>query len=170
MIFLVDTSIITGGKLRRLLEQCAVNEHRVEVPALVHAEFLFQLRRKLGASFEEGASRALFDRFPTTLSVQTLDPGAAAALAQALHARFGDDAAWLVAKRAAWRRCLGQRNEAPEAQESQRKCGGSVDLYIAGLATPQRPIVTADAQDEWRGWPAGTVLSFEDALQRAEAP
>lgn len=166
MIFFVDTSVMVPGRLRSLVEKCAVHNHQVVVPALVFAERLFQLRREKKDAFKLAEIRAWFERHPNTLSVQSLDLDAAADLAGALYARFPDDQAWLGAKRLAWQRCLGQRIR--ESVGEHRPCGGSVDLYVVGVATPERPIVTEDGGPEWEGWPAGTVLSFSDALRRAE--
>jgi hypothetical protein len=168
MIFLVDTSVMTSQYFRPLVEASAKHGHKVEVPALVYAERLFQLRRRRKGAFDPAEIRLWFDRFPTTLSVPNLDPVAAESLAAALYARFPDDAAWLSAKRDAWRRCLGHK--VTEEPGANRQCGASVDLYILGLASPERPVVTKDGGPEWKGWPAGTVLRYTDAMKRAESP
>lgn len=169
MIFLVDTSVMTDKYFRPLVETSAEHGHKVEVPALVYAERLFRLRRRLKDEFNLAKFLGpLFDRFPEALSVQALDAAAAASLAEALYARFPDDTAWLSAKRDAWRRCLGHK--VTEEPGANRPCGASVDLYILGLASPERPVVTEDAGPEWKGWPAGTVLRYKDAIKRAGSP
>jgi len=165
MIFLVDTSIITAGRLRPLVERCAVHGHRVEVPALVHAEYLFQLRRDKGAGFDPTVVQVFFERYPGVLAVAPLDEGAADALAATLYQRFPTDDSWRAIKRSAWRRCLG--STAAEDSASKRNCGASVDIYLAGIASPERPIVTLDRQDEWQDWSPGSVLLYEQALARA---
>jgi predicted nucleic acid-binding protein len=168
MIFLVDTSVMTSGRFRRLLEASASNGHTVEVPALVYAERVFQLRRQKEADFNIADIRGWFERFPSTLALQVLDEVTAESLAAALYTRFPNDDAWLAAKRAVWRRCLGQ--QVIEEPGAHRACGGPVDAYIVGLASPERPVVTADGGPEWEGVPAGTVLRYAEALQRAGTP
>ncbi|WP_309897178.1 hypothetical protein [Archangium sp.] len=166
MKFLIDTSVMTSGRFRKFLEACKLAGHEVIVPALVHAECLFRIKRRVGASYRPESIDNWYLNFPNTLRTGVLDQPNAAALAMALARQFPDDAAWHAAKQAMWRHSLGLE----PGPEVRSRWAAPVDAYLVGLASPDIPIVTADKGLEWRGWPAGCVLSYEDALRRAGVP
>lgn len=166
MTLLVDTSVLY--KPRRLRELCgAANSRggRVVVPALVHAERLFQLHRKHGASFDPGEIRGFFEGLAPVLTVEALDGPAAEELALHMGGSWRTDGDWRAAKREAYRRCMGDPAAEPG---TTRPCGAPLDLYLVGLARPSRPIVTVDRGPEWSCAPAGCVLSLDEALRWLE--
>lgn len=165
--FLIDSSVMTAGRLRKLLEACAVNSHHVFVPALVHAECVFKLRRRHGSSYKPDLIDTWYVNFPDTLKLAPLDRVSADALAESLFKQFPDEEKWKCAKREMWRHALGL----PEGlTPSSRRTVAPVDAYLVGLASPASPIVSEDGGIEWTGWPAGSVIKFELALTLARVP
>lgn len=171
MEFLLDSSVIRNG-LPRLTEQAASSGHRLVIPALIHAEQLFQDRRRR-AEKGQPFDPAFFDDFCArhrgTLSVVPLTREEAEVAAERLYRRFPDSATWRNAKRAVARQCcLG--TEPPDDQHATADCGAPVDLFIAALATPERPVITHDVGFEWRDWPVGAVISVRRAFDLMGAP
>ena len=146
MTFLLDTSILNQLRnVEEFAEFCAARGHRIEIPALVHIERLFQLRREHGENFDESMIRSWFDRFESVVSVQPITTEFAELIATRLHGRVPTDPEWTVLK----------------------DDGHSLDAYIVATADPQRPIVGADSGPAWKACPPGTVVTLEEARNLA---
>lgn len=166
MIFLADTSVLDPGSLRKLVLALAPHRGILWVPALIHAERLFQLRREKGSAFNMVEIKTWFDTYGDVVKIQNLDQQLAESISVTLHSRFPDHDAWRKIKRTAYRRAMGV--EAPE-NSGTRSCGAPLDLYIAALATPTAPVVTQDKGPEWDDAPPGAVISLKEALARLES-
>lgn len=161
MKLLLDSNVLTPMHLNELEPLAANKGIKLVVPALIHAEYVFQLKRRMAGRFDLNVVRTYFE-VHQAIRVEALDQDRAEELAMALAQRFPDDAAWRRIKREAYFRAVGQE---PPAAVSNRRAGAPVDLYVAALGTVDAPIVTADKGPEWRGMPDGTVISYNDALR-----
>ena len=166
MIFLLDTSVITAGRLDALAIAASSRGNKLVVPALIHAERVFQLRRRHGATFDAAVLHAWFENYAGVIVIEPLDAPLAETVAHSLHARYPVDNDWRRAKCAAYHRCVG--NE-PPAGAGTRRCGAPLDLYVAALASPDRPVISEDRGPEWVGAPEGSVLRYQEALTRLQA-
>ena len=156
MILRLDTNVLWPKPLHVLAEAAERGHHRLRIPAIVHAERLFQLRRALGARFDARHVTTIFEQYASVLAVEPLDVAGAEHLARIMGDRHPTEEAWKLAKA----RAVGREDGVAPA---------TVDLYLAGLATPEIPFVTNDRGREWKGVPQGAVLSLEAALARLAA-
>ena len=170
MNFMLDTNVLTPGRLRQLVLAMQKRGGKLYVPALVHAERLFQLRRQHGAAFNPAEVEVFFDTYREVLEVQPMDRALAEALANTLCLRHPTQDAWLAVKRQSYLRAIGREVSQAEALAlGNRPCGAPLDLYLAALASPECPIITEDAGHEWTTAPPGSVLKLKEALARLEA-
>ena len=166
MTYLLDSSVLTPGRLSALTIAAASRGTTLVIPALIHAERVFQLRRLHGTTFNATVIQSWFQSYAGVVVIEPLDVPAAESVASALHARYPVDADWRQAKCVAYHRCAGTQ---PPAGAGARRCGAPLDLYVAALASPQRPVITEDHGPEWGGAPEGSVLRYEEALLRLQA-
>lgn len=163
MIFVLDTNVLWKvQKLAKLASAARRRGHRVEIPALVHAERLAQVRRKI---HEEGKAfdPSLVEAFLKThgLVVVPFDKEVAERCAESLAERYPTRDGWHDARRT---RCAsrfqGVQNEAGKA------CPATVDWYLhAPYEAEPFVFVTLDGGGEHAGRGA---LSLDDAILRAE--
>lgn len=166
MQFLLDSSVIRNGLLR-LTEAAAIGGHKLLIPALVHAEQLFQDRRRRadnGKPFDPRYFEEFRAKHKDTLQILDMSSTHAEETALRLFSRYPGGEAWRAAKRAVARHCCACPESAEDAHPS-RDCGAPVDLYLAALASPETPIITAERQGfEWKEWEAGAVVDVAQAL------
>lgn len=144
--YAIDSSV--ARKPRTLRELASGLERRGEgpliVPALVHTEMCFHLRRRLGDRFDGAAVTNALDGVAI---VEPFDREAAERGAEKLAGWHGSDEDWLIAKRAACAHALAV--DAPA--DSARRCPATVDWYVACHAAAQGwVIITDDDGPEWR--------------------
>lgn len=173
MDLLLDTCVVRHVReVEKLAVLARERGHRLLVPGLVYAERAFQERRRLGSppaprTYDPQVVRDFFARFQGVLQVLPLDDGEADRAAGRLHQRFPTEGAWLEAKRSACRACLNVLPDHPVGDN--HPCGAPVDLYLAALASPERPIVTMEGAARWewaQGREDGSVVNLETAKQR----
>lgn len=106
---------------------------RLVIPALVHAERLYQVRRQ-HARFDEAMVHAHIEVLRHAGAVfAPFDVRAAEAMAGALCDRYATDEAW----------------DAARGGSRHRRQSTTVDWFIAAHALPDAVVVTADAGPEW---------------------
>jgi hypothetical protein len=155
--FFLDTNVLFSKRfVESISPHCRRNGHRLFASALVLAERVFQLRRKLGGKFDSN----VFDSFLSThqIEIVAFDQGAANRVAEQLCGEFQSDDEWRVAK---WRRCataVGHQGQPPR----KPRCPATVDWLIARhTAGTDTVLVTSDQGAEF-----GSLhrVSTEDAL------
>lgn len=152
-IYLDTNALWRIRELQELCRRARSANYVVVVPALVCAERLAQLRRKLGASFRAQEFR---DFLATNgIAVEDFDFGWAERASAALAARFTTKEKWDAAKRDA----LSGRTPA------------STDFYIgAPLADETHPIVSDDTGHEFRSLGVRRITYEEAFALFAEDP
>lgn len=158
MIFVLDTNVLWQRDLERLTRAARARNHRVEVPALVHAERIAQVRRQKKAEFDQ----AFIDAFVLTHNIQIVpfDRAAAELCASILAERYRSDQEWSDARRD---RCmLRLRVEDPGG----RPCPATVDWFLhPRLHGTDAVLVTHDGGTEFEE--VGTV-TLSRAIELAE--
>lgn len=155
--FFLDTNVLFSRRfVESMSPHCHRNGHRLFASALVLAERVFQLRRKLGDNFDSN----VFDAFLDThrIEIVAFDRCAASWVAEKLSSEFQSDDEWRVAK---WRRCaaaVGHQGEPPR----RPRCPATVDWLIARhIAGTDTVLVTSDQGAEFHSIPC---VSTNDAL------
>lgn len=156
--FFLDTSALFSKRfVESMSPRCRRNGHRLFASALVLAERVFQLRRKLGEQFDSDN----YDSFLLThrIEVVAFDQAAAHRVAASLGSELRSDDEWQLAK---WLRCakaVGHRGEPP----GKPRCPATVDWFIARhIAGPDTVLVTEDKGAEFASI---RCVSIEEALR-----
>lgn len=159
MIFVLDTSVLWRRRVRDLAELAKKHNHKVEIPALVHAERIAQVRRDKGRAFD----LSFIDSFLKTHEVEivSFDREIAERSAQELARRFPTPEAWHSARR---QRCETRFQLASSA--TAPICPATIDWYIsASYSDREIVLVTEDKGPEFV---APVKLSLDEAIQAAE--
>lgn len=160
MIFVLDTNVLwKPKKLAQLASTARRHNHGIEIPALVHAERVAQLRRKKGADFDP----AIIEAFIKThkLKVTPFDKEVAERCARSLAERYSSREEWHDARR---KRCETRFQVAQS--DAGRSCPATIDWYLAAsYSAAEYVFVTGDGRSEFEGM---QTVSLDRALQLAE--
>jgi hypothetical protein len=164
MIFVLDTNVLWKiQKIIRLSRAARLNGHRIEVPALAHAERLAQVRREQqhpGKAFDP----AIVEAFLLThgLQVVPFDKALAEQCAESLAARYPEKEHWHEARRG---RCAARFQVVQDG--TGKPCPSTIDWYLqAPYSAAPYVFVTLDEGAEFEGTSAVTL---DTAIQLAEA-
>ena len=161
MIFVLDTNVLwKRERLSRLASAARRSGHEIQIPALVHAERVAQVRRERGAAFDPAFVGAFLQTHG--LQVVPFDQEVAERCAEWLAQRYPSRDDWHEARR---KRCEFRFQVA--ATESGDSCPATVDWYLAASYTADPFVfVTLDGGAEWNGTEA---VSLDQAIGLAEA-
>lgn len=149
-VLALDTNAITGfGRLQRLcnlVAQLREPPHPIEirlyVPAVVHAEVLFDLQQSYGQTYDADiVLRGLKDK---GLEVQPFEERHAEHAAARLGRSFPSREDWRAAKKKRCLQCLGLREQDVQVAGSGASCGATIDFVIAAHATHEGWILVTD--------------------------
>lgn len=160
MIFVLDTNVLWKmQKLVQLARAARQHGHRIEIPALVHAERMAQLRREKGAGFDPGVIEAFM--MTHGLTVAAFDKEVAERCAQSLADRYSSPERWHAARR---RRCESRFQLAQANAGSS--CPATVDWYLsASYGAAPFVLVTLDGGPEFEGV---ATVGLDEAIRLAE--
>lgn len=156
--FILDTNVLFSCQfIERMSLGCRHKGHRMLTSALVHAERVFQLRRRFGAQFEANVVGAFLDTHG--IEIIPFDQDSANRVAEQLFDEFPSDDDWRLAK---WQRCatsVGYQGKPPQ----KPRCPATVDWLIARhILGPDTFLVTEDKGSEFGSIPC---INKEDALK-----
>jgi hypothetical protein len=160
MIFVLDTNVLWKmARLVRLATAARRRDHHIEIPALVHAERMAQVRREKGAAFDPAFIEAFLQTHQ--LRIAPFDQEVAERCARALAERYASIEQWHRARR---ERCAARFQMAQT--DAGRACPATVDWYLEASYT-EAPFVfvTLDGGSEFEGT---EVISLDSAIQLAE--
>jgi hypothetical protein len=164
MIFVLDTNVLwKTKKLGQLASAAKRRGHEVQVPALVHAERLAQVRREQqekGTKFDA----AMVESFLLTheLHVVPFDKALAERCAESLANRYPEKEHWHEARRG---RCAARFQVVQVG--TGKPCPSTIDWYLqAPYAAAPYVFVTLDGGTEFDGTGA---VSLDAAIELAEA-
>lgn len=164
MIFVLDTNALWKIRgLARLSQAIRARGLRLQVPALVHAERVAQMRRKHGSTFDIGFIQSFIDTH--CIEVVSFDRTAAETYAERITKRYPHDSDWHAAKR---ERCATRFHIVADAGEA---CPATVDWFIsrghAASGELERVIVVTD--DTGVEYDGADILSVDEAIAYVEA-
>jgi hypothetical protein len=163
MIFVVDTNVLWKTReLVRLAAAARRHGHRVEVPALAHAERLAQLRRQKrqeGKTFDPRIVEAFLQTHG--LQVAPFDEELAERCAGSLAERYRSADEWHDARK---RRCASRFQMVQD--DAGKTCPATIDWYLhAPYEAAPFVFVILDGGSEFAG--TGS-FSLDAAIRRAE--
>lgn len=163
MILVLDTNALWETRaVRRLAELVRKCGFRLQVPALVHAERVAQVRRTHGESFDIAVVQSFIDTHH--IEVVGFDRACAERFAEDTWRRFPDAEKWHAAKRT---KCATRFHVNADAGVA---CPSTVDWFIAyghkAQGTDRVVLVTNDGGTEFDG---DDVLPLSKAIELVEA-
>lgn len=145
-----DANALCG--FRRLGKLCeVVNQLRqapvsldihLYVPALAHAEVLFDIRQDMGPAFH--AKRVVQGLIDLGLVIQPFEERHAERAAEWLGEAYPSTEAWYAAKKQRFIKSLGLDEKKTASNVTGKKCAATVDFYIAAHAAQEGWILVTD--------------------------